>query len=77
MLEVLRSYYLNGMKMTAIVRQYCEANVLNKEKKRCDLQRTDKEVTRVACQDSSYSGWMLCQWSCRDPLAGSVILYIN
>ena len=32
--EVLRWYYLNGMKMTAIVRQYCEANVLNKEKKK-------------------------------------------
>ena len=26
-------YYFNGIKLTAIVRQYCEENVLNKEKK--------------------------------------------
>ena len=27
-------YYFDGMKITAIVRQYCEKNVLDKEKKR-------------------------------------------
>ena len=27
-------YYLDGMKIIAIVRQYCEENVLNKEKKK-------------------------------------------
>ena len=27
-------YYLDGMKIIAIVRQYCEVNVLDKEKKR-------------------------------------------
>ena len=30
-------YYLDGMKIIAIVRQYCEENVLDKEKKECDL----------------------------------------
>ena len=30
-------YYLDGMKIIAIVRQYCEENVLDKEKKKCDL----------------------------------------
>ena len=40
-------YYFNGIKLTAIVRQYCEENVLNKEKKRCDLQRAYNKVTRV------------------------------
>ena len=41
-------YYFNGIKITATVRQYCEENVLNKEKKRCDLQRAHNEVTRVS-----------------------------
>ena len=27
-------YYLDGMKIIAIVRQYCEKNVLDKEKKK-------------------------------------------
>ena len=27
-------YYLDGMKIIAIVRQYCEENVLDKEKRR-------------------------------------------
>lgn len=27
-------YYLDGMKTIAIVRQYCEVNVLDKEKKK-------------------------------------------
>ena len=30
-------YYLDGMKIIAIVRQNCEENVLDKEKKECDL----------------------------------------
>ena len=30
-------YYLDGMKVIAIVRQYCEKNVLDEEKKKCDL----------------------------------------
>ena len=30
-------YYLDGMKIIAIVRQYCEENVLDKEIKECDL----------------------------------------
>ena len=30
-------YYLDGMKIIAIVRQYCEENVLDKEKKEYDL----------------------------------------
>ena len=30
-------YYLDGMKIIAIVRQYCEENVLDKENKECDL----------------------------------------
>ena len=30
-------YYLDGMKIIAIVRQYCEKNVLDEEKKKCDL----------------------------------------
>ena len=30
-------YYLDGMKIIAIVRQYCEENVLDKEEKKCDL----------------------------------------
>ena len=30
-------YYLDGMKIIAIVRQYFEENVLDKEKKECDL----------------------------------------
>ena len=30
-------YYLDGMKIIAIVRQYCEKNVLDEEKKKSDL----------------------------------------
>ena len=30
-------YYLDGMKIIAIVRQYCEENVFDKENKECDL----------------------------------------
>ena len=30
-------YYLDAMKIIAIVRQYCEENVLDKEKKEYDL----------------------------------------
>ena len=30
-------YYLDGMKIIVIVRQYCEENVLDKEKKEYDL----------------------------------------
>ena len=33
----MTDYYLDGMKIIAIVRQYCEKNVLDKEKKECDL----------------------------------------
>ena len=33
-------YYLDGMKIIAIVRQYCEEDVLDKEKKKeCDLNK--------------------------------------
>ena len=32
-------YYLDGMKIIAIVRQYCEENVLDKEKKRVWFER--------------------------------------
>ena len=30
-------YYLDGMKIIAIVRQYCGENVFDKENKECDL----------------------------------------
>ena len=40
-------YYFNGIKLTLIVRQYCEENVLNKEK-RGDLQRAYNKVTRIS-----------------------------
>ena len=32
-------YYLDGMKIIAIVRQYCEKNVLDEEKKRVWFER--------------------------------------
>ena len=33
----MKVYYLDGMKIMAIVRKYCEENVLDKEEKKCDL----------------------------------------
>ena len=41
-------YYLDGMKIIAIERQYCEENVLDKEKKRVWFEGAWSEVTRVA-----------------------------
>lgn len=41
-------YYLDGMKIIATVRQYCEVNVLDKEKKKSVISTSINEVTRVA-----------------------------
>lgn len=51
------AYYFDGMEMIAIVSQYCEKNLLIKEKKAC-FERAQNKVIRVARQDSSYYGWM-------------------
>ena len=41
-------YYLDGMKIIAIVRQYCEENVLNKEKKKSVIW-TSMERSNPSC----------------------------
>ena len=70
-------YYFNGIKITAIVRQYCEENVLNKEKKSviCNEHITKYpefphriRVIAVGCSPNKVA---------ENPLVGNVILYIS
>ena len=72
----MKLYYFNGIQLTAIVRQYCEENVLNKEK-RCDLQQAYNKVKRVSHKIRVIAVGCSPSKVAENPLVGNVILYIS